>query len=49
MTAIDLSEYGLTVSRVHHNLSCGALYEHTIRYERESNIADNGLWWPIPA
>ena len=42
MTAINLTEYGLTVSEVHHNLSCGALYEHAIRYERESSIADNG-------
>jgi hypothetical protein len=36
MTAIGLSEYGLTVSQVHRNLSCGALYEHAIRYEKES-------------
>ena len=42
MTAIDLNEYGLTVGQVHHNLSCGALYEHAIRYEKESSIADNG-------
>ena len=42
MTAIDLTEYGLTVSQVHRNLSCGALYEHAIRYDTESSIADNG-------
>jgi phosphoenolpyruvate carboxykinase (ATP) len=42
MTTIDLSEYGLTVTEVHHNLSCGALYEHAIHYEKESSIADNG-------
>src|SRR5260221_3489046 len=42
MTTIDLSEYGLTVTEVHHNLSCGALYEHAVHYEKESSIADNG-------
>src|SRR6201993_2472240 len=42
MTAIDLSEYGLTVREVHHNLSCGALYEHPIHFDKDSSIADNG-------
>jgi phosphoenolpyruvate carboxykinase (ATP) len=42
MTTIDLSEYGLTVKEVHHNLSCGALYEHAIHFDKESSIADNG-------
>src|ERR1700758_52631 len=42
MTAIDLSEYGLTVKEVHHNLSCGALYEHAIHFDKESSVADNG-------
>jgi len=42
MTTIDLSEYGLTVKEAHHNLSCGALYEHAIHFDKESSIADNG-------
>jgi phosphoenolpyruvate carboxykinase (ATP) len=42
MTSIDLTIYGLTVSQVHRNLSCGVLYEHAIRYDTESSIADNG-------
>jgi len=42
MTTIDLNEYGLTVKEVHHNLSCGALYEHAIHYDKESSVADNG-------
>jgi phosphoenolpyruvate carboxykinase (ATP) len=42
MTTIDLSEYGLTVKDVHHNLSCGALYEHAIHFDKDSSVADNG-------
>jgi phosphoenolpyruvate carboxykinase (ATP) len=42
MTAINLNQYGLAVSEVHRNLSCGALYEHAIRYDKESSIAENG-------
>jgi phosphoenolpyruvate carboxykinase (ATP) len=42
MSTINLSEYGLTVSEVHHNLPCGALYEHAIHYEKGSSIADKG-------
>ena len=42
MSTIDLSEYGLNVKEVHHNLSCGALYEHAIHFDKESSIADNG-------
>ena len=42
MSAIDLSEYGLTVREVHHNLSCGALYEHAIHFDKDSSVADNG-------
>jgi phosphoenolpyruvate carboxykinase (ATP) len=42
MTAINLNQYGLGVSEVHRNLSCGALYEHAIRYDKESSIAENG-------
>ncbi|MFY9983363.1 MAG: phosphoenolpyruvate carboxykinase (ATP) [Chthoniobacterales bacterium] len=42
MTTIDLSEYGLTVSEVHRNLPCGALYEHAIHFEKGSSVTDNG-------
>src|SRR5688572_8089318 len=37
-----LSVYGLEVSEVHHNLSPSALYEHAIRFEKETSIAENG-------
>ncbi|MBV8214633.1 MAG: phosphoenolpyruvate carboxykinase (ATP) [Verrucomicrobia bacterium] len=42
MSTFDLSEYGLTAREVHHNLSCGALYEHAIHFDKESSVADNG-------
>jgi phosphoenolpyruvate carboxykinase (ATP) len=40
--AVDLSSYGLTVDIVHRNLSPARLYEHAIRYEAGSSIADSG-------
>ncbi|MDR3402856.1 MAG: phosphoenolpyruvate carboxykinase (ATP) [Chthoniobacter sp.] len=39
---IDLAPYGLTVGHVHRNLSPAHLYEHAIRYEPGSSIADTG-------
>ena len=30
------------VGEVHHNLPPSSLYEHAIRYERDSSIAENG-------
>ena len=38
----DLSQHGLTVTEVNHNLSPSALYEHAIRFEKDASIADNG-------
>ena len=38
----NLQDYGITVSEIHHNLAPGLLYEHAIRYEKESSIAENG-------
>ncbi|MFY4728759.1 phosphoenolpyruvate carboxykinase (ATP), partial [Nitrospira sp. BLG_2] len=32
----------MTVGEVHRNLPPGTLYEHAVRYEKESSIADNG-------
>jgi phosphoenolpyruvate carboxykinase (ATP) len=39
---LDLSRYGITVKTVHRNPSAAALYEHAIRYEPGSSIADSG-------
>ena len=38
----DLSQHGLTVTEVNHNLSPSALYEHAIRFEKDASIAENG-------
>ena len=42
MNNFDLHEHELTVGEVHRNLPPGALYEHAIRYEKDSHVADNG-------
>lgn len=42
MNGFNLQEHGLTVTEVHRNLPPGALYEHAVRYEKDSHIADNG-------
>src|SRR4051812_953534 len=42
MAVNSLSDYGLTVTEVHRNLSPSALYEHAIRFEKETSIAENG-------
>ena len=34
--SISLSEHGLNVAEVHHNLPPCALYEHSIRYEKKA-------------
>lgn len=39
---LDLAPYGITVENVHRNLSPAVLYEHAIRYEPRSSIADSG-------
>src|SRR5476649_855548 len=39
---LDLASYGITVETVHRNLSPAQLYEHAIRYEPGSSIADSG-------
>jgi phosphoenolpyruvate carboxykinase (ATP) len=39
---LDLASYGITVETVHRNLSPSQLYEHAIRYETGSSIADSG-------
>jgi phosphoenolpyruvate carboxykinase (ATP) len=39
---IDLAPYGITVEAIHRNLSPAHLYEHAIRYETGSSIADSG-------
>ena len=42
MHAFNLTDNELSVSEVHHNLPPSVLYEHAIRYEKESSIAENG-------
>ncbi len=42
MSQFDLTSHGLTVSEIYHNLPPSALYEHAIRFEKESSIAENG-------
>lgn len=42
MNAFSLKEHELTVSEVHRNLPPSSLYEHAIRHEKESSIAENG-------
>lgn len=38
----NLTSYGITVKAIHRNLSPAKLYEHSIRYEFGSSIADSG-------
>jgi phosphoenolpyruvate carboxykinase (ATP) len=42
MFMFTLEQHQLTVGEVHHNLPPSALYEHAIRYEKDSSIAENG-------
>jgi phosphoenolpyruvate carboxykinase (ATP) len=38
----NLDQHQLTVGDIHHNLPPSVLYEHAIRYEKDSSIAENG-------
>jgi phosphoenolpyruvate carboxykinase (ATP) len=38
----DLQQHGITVAEIHRNLSSSVLYEHAIRYEKDSSIAEKG-------
>ena len=42
MQTLNLAKYGITTETIHRNLSPAALYEHAIRYEPGSSIADSG-------
>src|ERR1700736_416976 len=43
MTApFNLEDHGINVAEIHHNLPPSALYEHAMRYEKGTNIAENG-------
>jgi ATP-dependent phosphoenolpyruvate carboxykinase len=42
VASFDLSEHGLNVSEIHHNLPPSSLYEHAIRFEKDATIAENG-------
>ena len=41
-TTFTLREYDITVSEIHRNLPPSELYEHAIRYEKDTSIAENG-------
>jgi phosphoenolpyruvate carboxykinase (ATP) len=41
MASFNLNEHNITVPVIHHNLPPSALYEHAIRYEKDT-IAENG-------
>jgi len=40
--SFDLKEHGITVAEIHRNLSPSVLYEHAIRHEKDSSIAEKG-------
>src|SRR3954464_12454776 len=42
MTPFSLAEHELTVRQIHRNLPPSALYEHSIRFEKDASIAENG-------
>jgi ATP-dependent phosphoenolpyruvate carboxykinase len=43
MTApFNLEDHGITVAEIHRNIPPSALYEHAMRYEKGTNIAENG-------
>jgi ATP-dependent phosphoenolpyruvate carboxykinase len=38
----DFKDHDVTVAEIHRNLPPSALYEHTIRHEKNASIAENG-------
>jgi ATP-dependent phosphoenolpyruvate carboxykinase len=42
MSRFTLQEHELTVGEIHRNLAPSALYEHAIRYDKGTSIAENG-------
>src|SRR5687768_8545823 len=42
MSNFNLEQHHLTVGDVHRNLPASSLYEHSIRYEKDASIAENG-------
>ena len=42
MNIFDLKEHGLAVTEIDHNLPPSSLYEHSIRFEKDASIAENG-------
>ena len=42
MSPFDLKDHEITVAELHRNLPASALYEHAIRFEEETTIAENG-------
>ncbi len=42
MSPFEPKDHELTVPEIHHNLPPSVLYEHAIRHEKDSSIAENG-------
>ena len=42
MSHFDLKDQDLNVAEVHRNLSPSVLYQHSLRYEKDASIAENG-------
>jgi len=42
MKAFDLKAHELNVTEVHHNFPPSSLYDHALRHEKDSSIAENG-------
>ena len=42
MKTFDLKDHQLDVAEIHRNLPPSSLYEHAIRFEKDSSIAENG-------
>jgi phosphoenolpyruvate carboxykinase (ATP) len=42
MSKFNLAEHEITVEQVHRNLPPSALYEHAIRFEKDTSIAESG-------
>ncbi len=42
MTSVNIAEDGTLGKEVHRNIPPSVLYEHAIRYDKETSIAENG-------
>src|SRR5437773_12529658 len=49
MSQFDLKDQELTVAEIHRNIPPSALYEHAIRHDRDSSIAETRITAKKPA